>query len=851
MEIEITNLEIIFQKIPYNHINNTTIPFNERIGYNTIAKDVYMQNARCMFSSRSEDELLNNYQLLQQKMLDTRTGESSVFHAVMELTDKLLVYDGAEIRCKIDELLRWREISFQLGQDLLTCAFLAAEDLRYGMTSEFFAWRSIIRSDDNRLHNILNRGMAENHFHLAGSTKIFELNWICLMNLIAGRIHDFKKIHRGMQNYSLDRLDMSIENEELYTVCQRAAILRVYLFAVLKKNTDLKERAEELIDYMTNGIWVNASVAAIQDLIDLCKVRYGAKVGHDEVIMDYALEKDMIDMNDNECRILAGERRFLYECYKAAEINEFNEYQKNCFYKYLVIRTYFRGEMIQINKKKGFSNFQEYQKRKEIFIEGEKAYEDELVRLALNDTLKNENIQSLEARICPKKNSKALYKAFYTGERIVKELDEKKECKGAEDKLIYVLHFPKIHDQPFCLGVPRNYNARKSAEKQMRSVIAFLEKESSMNKYVRGIDTCASELDCRPEVYAQIYRYMTDFVFKTTTDMRTGRRMNKKLRMTYHVGEDFLDIVDGLRAIDEVLLFFGVRHGSRLGHALALGIDPEVYYQYKNKKIVLSKQILLDDLAWILVKAKETGCRIDSELKAELQEKFYYLYAEIYGKVMNGMDDISWMDYYESWKLRGDNPELYTLSDEEYESRMMNPRRELKRFDRYAFNDVIGDQGCTIRGRKKLRKLYWAYHYSESVRKKGNEQVEFKVDQRYAELVRQLQDKMIALLVRENISIETNPSSNYLIGTIRKYDEHPILRFNSRYLEKTEKNMSLHVSINTDDQGVFDTLLENEYALMTLALKKKQDKDNQLKYDIEDIYEWIDYVRQMGLEQSF
>lgn len=32
---------------------------------------------------------------------------------------------------------------------------------------------------------------------------------------------------------------------------------------------------------------------------------------------------------------------------------------------------------------------------------------------------------------------------------------------------------------------------------------------------------------------------------------------NKKLRLTYHVGEDFLDIVDGLRAIDEVLLFVG------------------------------------------------------------------------------------------------------------------------------------------------------------------------------------------------------------------------------------------------------------------------------------------------------
>lgn len=63
--------------------------------------------------------------------------------------------------------------------------------------------------------------------------------------------------------------------------------------------------------------------------------------------------------------------------------------------------------------------------------------------------------------------------------------------------------------------------------------------------------------------------------------------------------------------------------------------------------------------------------------------------------------------------------------------------------------------------------------------------------------------------------------------------------------------MQLSVSINTDDQGVFDTLLENEYALMALALKKKKDKNNNKIYDIEDIYEWIDYVRKMGIEQSF
>ena len=149
------------------------------------------------------------------------------------------------------------------------------------------------------------------------------------------------------------------------------------------------------------------------------------------------------------------------------------------------------------------------------------------------------------------------------------------------------------------------------------------------------------------------------------------------------------------------------------------------------------------------------------------------------------------------------------------------------------------------------RNLYFAYHYNQIVRETGDEKTEWKTDQRYADLIYQLQEKMIQKLVQEGIGIETNPSSNYLIGTIQKYDEHPILRFNSRKLKDVSKNMSLHVSMNTDDQGVFDTLLENEYALMAMALKKAKDENHQPLYDIEDIYEWIDYVRKMGVEQVF
>ena len=40
-------------------------------------------------------------------------------------------------------------------------------------------------------------------------------------------------------------------------------------------------------------------------------------------------------------------------------------------------------------------------------------------------------------------------------------------------------------------------------------------------------------------------------------------------------------------------------------------------------------------------------------------------------------------------------------------------------------------------------------------------------------------------------------------------------------------------------------------ALITLALKKATDDDMNALYNIEDIYEWIDYVRRMGINQVF
>ena len=88
-----------------------------------------------------------------------------------------------------------------------------------------------------------------------------------------------------------------------------------------------------------------------------------------------------------------------------------------------------------------------------------------------------------------------------------------------------------------------------------------------------------------------------------------------------------------------------------------------------------------------------------------------------------------------------------------------------------------------------------------------------------------------------------------------KYCEHPIVRWYNLGLTYDKKALDdcpqLFVSINTDDQGVFNTCLENEYALLVLALQKDLNQDGSRKYSDTYIYDWVDRIRNNGIEQSF
>ena len=193
--------------------------------------------------------------------------------------------------------------------------------------------------------------------------------------------------------------------------------------------------------------------------------------------------------------------------------------------------------------------------------------------------------------------------------------------------------------------------------------------------------------------------------------------------------------------------------------------------------------------------------------------------------------------YISAWKLRGDNPEMYLKENKN--------NQNLGYWNRCAIRKGVQN--------KLINELYLRYHYDDNVKTEGGKKVVFKIEPYMIDVIVEVQKCMQKSVRERGIGIETNPSSNVLISTFKRYDKHPILNmYNIGLGDKNNKEVpQLFVSINTDDQGVFDTLLENEYALMAIALEKMKDEKGNSIYNQAEIHDWIDKVREMGIEQSF
>lgn len=365
-------------------------------------------------------------------------------------------------------------------------------------------------------------------------------------------------------------------------------------------------------------------------------------------------------------------------------------------------------------------------------------------------------------------------------------------------------------------------------------------------------------------MFSQLYRALRSHNVNNKASICNSFSINDndfgRIGRTYHVGEDFTDLLDGIRAVDEVLYFLEFKNGDRLGHALALGYDCKSWYATKKNTVTLSKQDLLDNLCWVREKLNLYNIDISVSLSKQIDVKTIELIKELYSdcfksyKVKDENKDKYQMEienyislYSKSIKLRGDNPECYKYGE-------LN-RNLMKNYIWDTYNFKEDAELDKIRENPLVCDLYSFYHYNTNTVEEGNKKESYTYTDEFITAISQIQKEMQKEIARKRIAIECNPTSNYFIGNVDKYENHPIVNFNNRTLtndyEALKNNPQINVSINTDDLGVFNTSLKNEYALIALGLIKAKDAYGNKLFDDDCIYDWLNEIRKNGISQSF
>ena len=846
-----SNLDIFFHRVATEYLLSNLRDIglkNSQISHTGMDRELYFRLAAPVFPQHTKNEQAEFYQVAIQSMSEDikNNGKKSVFNMLYKYADNVLLSDNCVPICRYEKILNWRKISLNLGQDLFTCSFLAYRDVKYRTKTEVFSWPAIINTDNDRLHRILHKGMAENHFHLFGSSRTFELSWLALMNN-ENVIREVSKQFKRPLNH--DVLERTAYQKELswQTRLKQAAIIRVRLFDEMMGGA---ETAMEILNDLDDPIFCETGAQTLRFL-------YGYRLPCTDIVLDYALTQFMHEENYSYNRALIGERYFLYQCFKRVYDGGFSSpLCCDLLYLYLLIKSQFRGEMIQRNRQSGLNNFSDYQKRKDIAIQNIRYLQDEQVRLAVGEVVSENCMNRFEARIKPEKSIKWMHNSINNIVKVSRSENQNEnenlcQCKikfklqNLSTNPFFVLHFPKKADETpnkkdFIVKC-RNYDIRRDNKRRALAVAELLNVYPRLRKIIRGIDGCSNEIGCRPEVMAHEFRFLSNFI-PDSPSILFDKPEPLVIKKTYHVGEDFMDISDGLRAIDEAIWFLGIKRSDRLGHALALGIDCKDYYRNKNMRITLKKQDLIDNICWLLCRSASLGITVPPRLRERLNRKYHDIVQTVY----DGYPAANDMEvYYDAWHLRGDVPHLYRSG------KFRKCDDFIDGYECWGENTKFTDQFR----HNKSEHLYYAYHYDQSVRYNGTLVDELLITDDLIQFVEQTQFGMQTFIEGLGIGIETNPTSNCLIGPISRFDNHPLLRFYNLGLEteasSLRKSAQLFVSINTDDQGIFDTKLENEYAIMASALERATLPNGDKRYSSAQIYQWLDQIRQMGIEQSF
>lgn len=693
-----------------------------------------------------------------------------LFHALRSLAEPCLYIRNDRLFVKNEQLAPWQCILTRVPPIPLIGAVVRLDQIKMGRSPrnvmalcERILANSVLPSTEDPLLDafIRDQGLHDLHLHLNGTTE-FDLVWQDAMENPILYYKGLQTAFKGTVKEQLHQFGFG-EPRHLFVKLRIAQWLRVEMTRFLFFEKALQRG--KILRIMSAGMLSRSEdepkIPLTKHPLGLC---YPQAAGFSRRVQELIFMVKAVDA-----------------------LKEGHELFAHCLHCYFLIQSRLNMMLVQQETQVGFDQFQKITENK-LRDPSEKTYEKRFQQM---EGMYGPDLKYIEGRFAPKKTLEG-------NRKLISEILKGHEnyCSSAKQRnlstpeLALVAHFIKKPEKGRGEFDCRHLSLRRENEVAARALLTTRRHFEDVRKHLCGADAAANELHAAPEVYAPTFRRL---------------RRNGIQRMTFHVGEDFVHLISGIRAVYEAVRFLDMQKGDRIGHGTALGIDPDLWRQrisdatpLKDCAIPVSKGEWLDNLVFMYKLIRGAG--EFASCTHEVQDEIYKLNQEIYSggdvQLARKLNVYRIDQIIRAWEMRGLDPlKAFYDPDGKYQCLDIKERREwddiaaAKKDDPLAF---------------KLFKLY----HSRRFRDAWDEKMEISLTRYPRELYIFLQNSVIKELNRRQVAIESMLSSNVRISFYKDYDEHHLTRWMAGPGGELEQPF---VCLSTDDPGIFATTIRNEY----------------------------------------
>lgn len=740
---------------------------------------------RLLLLERSEDRTIPDhyYRLNQEQSFDGINTLGDVFtKGLADFTTKYLELADKRIYVKQPMQTQWQELLTYMPPLLLQSVFLhkqkpLVDGTLTGCRSYYhdyirpsFTYTALPHPYIPQLEHYItaNGGLCDLHMHLNGTTET-DLIWQDLLfdpnkaqqalDSVSGKT----KVEEQKEQEALTRCGLSLDE-----MLRAARAIRQYLFCVV---------AEPFCGSPKMGSDDNKE-SCLSSKEVLCRILHGLKP-YDSPSA-YHPFCYLFASHDNTPESWLSLEALMYVLVLRHLEKDLRQPLASLFHFYLLILGLTNRLLVQQTHQYGFEQFQKITLN-DLRRNSERDYRIRFLQLHGNE---RRNITYLEGRFAPqpyRNQNELLVRQISQGwEKLTKGLTaDGILAENSKPALTLIAHFIKQPDNK-----PDRYIRHKELRHtvwQRAQALKPLLSSSLIPLQIVGADAASSEFDAPPEVFAPAFRYL---------------RHHGMEHFTYHAGEDFFHLLGGLRAVYEAVEFNDLGCGDRIGHATALGVDPEVWIGNVGDRILVRRGEYLDDLVFSYHLITSQGMQglksLLPYLEREIDEQTYRIYGKSYPLSV----------LIRSWQLRKFNPELVFATGKENACLFST-------FDCDEWELIKKEIVSQNRLEDDSVQLLMRYH-NNAFRKSYNEIINVSTQNIFDILqLSELQLMMLQFIHNKEIVIETLPTSNVRIGHHHTFETYHLWRW---WKWHKEGRSIPPIVVGTDDAGIFATNIYNEFA---------------------------------------